>query len=163
MSPNTSYRYQKYREEEAKRLQEKEERKRVRAEKLARGEEVGPEERDEGVWSLWDIIKTLIVIIGGIALTGQLVTGSLMWGAKGRITDVRSWWPVSLACLLGLETPFTNKQNSLIRRCSARISWPSLMGLILRGVFTLQYVSSVFVVGTNHSLCVARLTVMFTT
>jgi len=85
--------YQKYREEEAKRLQEKEERKRVRAEKLARGEEVGPEERDEGVWSLWDIIKTLIVIIGGIALTGQLVTGSLVWGAKGRITDVRSWWP----------------------------------------------------------------------
>lgn len=88
-------RYQKYREEEAKRLEEKVERKRVRAEKLARGEEVGPEDRDEDAWSLWDVIKTLIVIIGGIALTGQLVTGSLVWGNKSRLTNVQSWWPVS--------------------------------------------------------------------
>lgn len=103
-------RYQKYREEEAKRLQEKEERKRIRAEKLARGEEVGPEERDEEVWSLWDIIKTLIIIVGGIALTGQLVMGSLMWGAKGRITDVQSWWPVSwLGLLRSLRSLLTRK------------------------------------------------------
>jgi len=85
--------YQKYREEEAKRLADKEERKRVRDEKIARGEEVGPAERDEDSWSLWDVIKTLLVIIGGIALTGQLVTGSLMWGARGKLTDVKSWWP----------------------------------------------------------------------
>lgn len=85
--------YQKYREEEAKRLEEKAERKRVRAEKIARGEEVGPEEPDEDKLSLWDIIKTLLVIIGAIALTGQVVTGSLVWGARTRITDVKSWWP----------------------------------------------------------------------
>ncbi|KAG8747499.1 hypothetical protein FRC10_000635 [Ceratobasidium sp. 414] len=69
--------YQKYREEEAKRLAEKEERKRIRAEKIARGEEVGPEERDDDSWSLWEVVKTLLVLIGMIALTGQLVTGSL--------------------------------------------------------------------------------------
>ena len=85
--------YQKYREEEAKRLAAKEERKRIRAEKIARGEDGGPEEEDENKLSLWDIIKTTLVIIGMIALTGQVVTGSLLWGAKGRLTDVRSWWP----------------------------------------------------------------------
>lgn len=88
-------RYQKYREEEAKRLEAKAERKRIREEKIARGEKVGPDEEDEDKLSLWDIIKTLLVIFGMIALTGQLVTGSLVWGTRNRLTDVRSWWPVS--------------------------------------------------------------------
>ncbi|KAB5595559.1 hypothetical protein CTheo_1020 [Ceratobasidium theobromae] len=85
--------YQKYREEEAKRLEAKAERKRIREEKIARGEKVGPDEEDEDKLSLWDIIKTLLVIFGMIALTGQLVTGSLVWGTRNRLTDVRSWWP----------------------------------------------------------------------
>lgn len=87
--------YQKYREEEAKRLAEKEERKRIRAEKITRGEKVDPEEKDDDRWTLWDVIRTLIVIVGMIALTGQLVTGSLVWGARGRLVEVRSWWPTN--------------------------------------------------------------------
>ncbi|CAE6500988.1 unnamed protein product [Rhizoctonia solani] len=84
--------YQKHREEEAKRAEEKAERKRLRAETIARGEDPGPD-RDSENWSLWDVVKTVLVIVGLIALTGQLVTGSLVWGAKGRVVDVKSWWP----------------------------------------------------------------------
>ncbi|QRW15987.1 cytochrome b5 [Rhizoctonia solani] len=65
--------YQKHREEEAKRAEAKAERKRIRAEKIARGEDPGPDEDPENL--------------------RQLVTGSLVWGAKGRLVDVRRWWP----------------------------------------------------------------------
>ncbi|CAE6336868.1 unnamed protein product [Rhizoctonia solani] len=84
--------YQKHREEEAKRAEAKAERKRIRAEKIARGEDPGPDEDPENL-SLWDVVRTVLVLAGLIALTGQLVTGSLVWGAKGRLVDVRRWWP----------------------------------------------------------------------
>ncbi|EUC57707.1 cytochrome b5-like heme/steroid-binding domain protein [Rhizoctonia solani AG-3 Rhs1AP] len=81
--------YQKYREEEAKRVEEKAGRKRLREEKIARGEDPGPDVDSES-WSLWDVVKTLLVLVGLVALTGQLVTGSLLWGTN---VDVKQWWP----------------------------------------------------------------------
>lgn len=76
-------------------------RKEERELKLARGEEVGPEEpdptaeREVGCWGLLQFIFVFLVIV---VLTGKFFTGSYMWEQDFQNTLV-SWIPVGRTLL----------------------------------------------------------------
>ncbi|KIY45985.1 cytochrome b5, partial [Fistulina hepatica ATCC 64428] len=88
-----------YREYQRKQKEEHEawlERKKEREEKRARGEEVGPEERDptqpEEVGVL-GLLKFLIFIIVFILLFGKFIAGSYLWGYDGKWARLRTYLP----------------------------------------------------------------------
>jgi hypothetical protein len=73
------------------------ERKKVRDEKIARGEEVGPEEPDPtGATEigLLSIVKFLVYTVLCIALTGKYITGSYTWEWESKWLQLKTYLPV---------------------------------------------------------------------
>ena len=90
-------RYKEYRHKQEKKQQEWAARKRERDERLAKGEEVGPEEPDpnaEVEIGLWGLVKFLLSTIVIIALTGKFVTGSYLWDYDGKWVQAKTYLPV---------------------------------------------------------------------
>jgi hypothetical protein len=95
-------RYKEYRHEQEKKHEEWAKRKHERDERLARGEEVGPEEPDpdaEVEVGLWGLVKFLLVTVGIVLLTGKFVTGSYLWDYDGRWAQAKTYFPVRTATL----------------------------------------------------------------
>jgi hypothetical protein len=72
-----------------------EERRKSRAERRARGEDVSEDEesvdgpRDESL--IMTLGKVLLLILIGTALAGQFITGSPLWGYKGKWTNLHTY------------------------------------------------------------------------
>ncbi|KAJ3736513.1 cytochrome b5-like heme/steroid binding domain-containing protein [Lentinula guzmanii] len=88
--------YKAYRDKQQKAHNEWLERQKIRQEKIARGEEVGPEEKDPtepkevGIGGL---LKFLLYFIVFGALAGKLLTGSYTWNYENRLTQLKSYIP----------------------------------------------------------------------
>lgn len=94
--PHPSYR--EYKLEREKLHQAWLERKKEREEKLARGEEVGPEERDptaEEEVGLLGLLKFIVYALLITALAGRFFTGSFLWEYDGKWTRLKTYWPVN--------------------------------------------------------------------
>ena len=77
------------------------ERKKEREAKLARGEEVGPEEPDptaEVEIGAKDLLKMLVYLIIVVALAGKFFTGSFLWEYDGKWVRLKTYLPVSGLC-----------------------------------------------------------------
>ncbi|KAF9076831.1 cytochrome b5-like heme/steroid binding domain-containing protein [Rhodocollybia butyracea] len=88
--------YKTYREKQ-KQLHEKWlERQKIRKEKIARGEEVGPEERDptepEEV-GLVGLLKFIVCVIALFAVTGKLFAGSYTWNYESKLEHLKTFIP----------------------------------------------------------------------
>lgn len=96
---NTLLRYKKFREEQEQLHVEWSKRNDSRTAALARGEKVGPAERDptaEVEVGLWGIIKFILTTVFIIALAGKFVTGSWMWEKElGKWGKVSTYWPAN--------------------------------------------------------------------
>lgn len=82
-------------------------RQKVRAEKLARGEKVGPEEPDptaEPEVGCLGLLKFLVYALVFIVLAGKFFTGSFLW--EQELPNIRKWIPVCASSL----------QDVLVRR-----------------------------------------------
>jgi len=72
------------------------ERKNERDEKLARGEKVGPEERDptgEEEVGLLGLLKLILGLVFVVLLAGKFFTGSYMWDYDGKWIQLKSYLP----------------------------------------------------------------------
>ncbi|THH21048.1 hypothetical protein EW146_g425 [Bondarzewia mesenterica] len=73
-------------------------RKKERDEKLARGEEVGPEEPDptaEREIGVLDLLKFLVYVLLFITLSGKFIAGDFLWGYEGKWTNLKTYWPTN--------------------------------------------------------------------
>ena len=73
-------------------------RKQERDEKIAKGEEVGPEEPDptaEVEVGLLGLLKFIVYTLIIISLAGKFVTGSFMWDYEEYLPSLRQFLPVS--------------------------------------------------------------------
>lgn len=90
-------RYKHYREEREKEHQAWMERKKERDEKLARGEKVGPEERDpteEQEVGCVGLLKFFTVVIVIVLLAGKFFADDYLWGYEAKWKTVKTWIPV---------------------------------------------------------------------
>ncbi|KZT41122.1 cytochrome b5 [Sistotremastrum suecicum HHB10207 ss-3] len=86
--------HKEWREQEAARKKAKEERKKERLEKIARGEEVGPEEpEDDEEVGLIGLLKFIVYVLLFILLASKFVTGSWIWEYDGKWTNIKSYIP----------------------------------------------------------------------
>lgn len=70
-----------------------------REERLAKGLEVGPEEKDptaEEEVGLLGLLKFIVYILIIIILAGKFVTGSFLWEYEGKWTNLKTYMPVRL-------------------------------------------------------------------
>ena len=107
-------RYKEFRHKQGKKHEEWLARKHERDERLARGEEVGPEEPDptaEVEVGLWGLVKFLLCTILIVMLTGKFVTGSYLWEYDGKWVQARTYFPVrkSPPCPLPRNTQVETK------------------------------------------------------
>jgi hypothetical protein len=86
------------------------ERKKEREEKMARGEEVGPEEPDptaEREIGVWGVVKGLIILVVAILLAGKFFTDSYLWEYQGKWVKLKTYLPVRLLfsnpCAVGVH------------------------------------------------------------
>jgi len=88
--------YHEYKVKQEKLHQAWVERNKEREEMLARGEEVGPEERDPtaeqeiGVLGLFKFIVYLLIIV---TLAGKFFTNSYLWEYDGKWARLKTYWP----------------------------------------------------------------------
>ncbi|KAI0069157.1 cytochrome b5, partial [Artomyces pyxidatus] len=88
--------YHNYRERQKKLHDEWLERKKEREEKLAKGEEVGPEEPDptlEEEVGLAGLLKFFVYVLLFILLSGKLISGDFLWGYDGKWSHLKTYWP----------------------------------------------------------------------
>ncbi|EIM88392.1 cytochrome b5 [Stereum hirsutum FP-91666 SS1] len=88
--------YKNYREQQRQLHDGWVERQKEREAKIARGEKVGPPERDpteEREISLGDIVKFLVYVLLAITLGGKFITGDFMWGYRGKWTNIHTYLP----------------------------------------------------------------------
>jgi hypothetical protein len=74
------------------------ERQEEREAKIARGEEVGPEERDPTAQeevTLLGFLKFLVYLLLFTALAGKFLTGSFTWEYRSKWLLLKTYWPVS--------------------------------------------------------------------
>lgn len=92
-----THRYKAYRDDQEKLHNEWLERVKIRKEKIARGEKVGPEEKDptepEEVGCL-GILKFFLYLIVFGALAGKFFTGSYTWDHENRLAQLKTFIPV---------------------------------------------------------------------
>lgn len=89
--------YKEYRHKREKEHEEWAARKHERDERLARGEEVGPEEPDptaEVEIGLWGLVRFLLSTIAIVMLTGKYVTGSYIWEYDGKWVQAKTYMTV---------------------------------------------------------------------
>lgn len=97
--------YHEYKVKQEKLHQAWLERKEEREEKLARGEKVGPEERDptaEQEVTLLGFLKFLVYLLLIVTLAGKFFTGSFLWEYDGKWARLKTYWPVSAPYSLSL-------------------------------------------------------------
>ena len=90
-------RYRNYKNGQDKLHNEWLERKKARDEKISRGEDGGPEERDttsEVEIGFFSLLKFLIYALIIAALAGNFVTGSYTWEYEGKWVQLKTYWPV---------------------------------------------------------------------
>ncbi len=95
---NGACRYKEYREKQERLHNEWVEKKKERDEKIARGEKVGPLERDptaEEEVGLLGLLKFLVYLLLFIALTGKFITGSYLWESDSKWLHLKTYIPVS--------------------------------------------------------------------
>jgi len=88
--------YHEYKLEQQRLHQAWLQRKGEREEKLARGEKVGPEERDptaEEEVGLLGLLKFIVYLLLAIALAGRFFTGSFLWEYDGKWARLKTYWP----------------------------------------------------------------------
>lgn len=88
--------YQEYRKKEDERRAEIAARKQARAERIARGEDPGPEVHDpyEPVEvGCLGLLKFALFLLVAAALGGKFVTGSYTWGYEGKWTNIKTYFP----------------------------------------------------------------------
>jgi hypothetical protein len=93
--------YHEYKLEQQRLHQTWLERKKEREEKLARGEKVGPEERDptaEEEVGLLGLLKFIVYLLLVITLAGKFFTGSFLWEYDGKWARLKTYWPVIALC-----------------------------------------------------------------
>ena len=79
------------------------EKKKARDEKIARGEKVGPLERDpteEVEIGFLGLLKIIVVFLVCVALAGKFVTGSYTWEYRGKWLQLKTYWPVSYELII---------------------------------------------------------------
>ncbi|KAG0698848.1 cytochrome b5-like heme/steroid binding domain-containing protein [Suillus ampliporus] len=90
--------YVQYREKQEQEHQAWLERKREREEKLAKGEEVGPEEEDptaEHEVGFLGLMKFIVYLILFVVVAGKFFTGSFLWEYDGKWARLKTYWPNS--------------------------------------------------------------------
>ncbi|TFY60712.1 hypothetical protein EVG20_g7322 [Dentipellis fragilis] len=88
--------YKQYREQQQQRHDAWLVRKKERDEKLARGEEAGPEEPDptaERDIGLRELLRFLVLSLLVVLLAGKFVTGDFLWGYEGKWTNLKTYFP----------------------------------------------------------------------
>lgn len=117
-------RYAEYRKEREASHQAWLERKKERDEKLARGEEVGPEEPDptaEREIGAWGIIKALLVLVAIALLAGKFFTDSYLWEYKGKWVKLKTYLPVlSYFLLIPVSCPKLKDRSICFTRVGAQ-------------------------------------------
>jgi hypothetical protein len=102
-----SHRYKEYRQRQEQEHRAWLERKKERDEKLARGEKVGPLERDpteEVEIGLWGLTKFLLTLVLVFVLMGKFVTGSFLWEYDGKWVQLKTYLPVWQALFFCVST-----------------------------------------------------------
>ncbi|KAF9515235.1 hypothetical protein BS47DRAFT_1294139 [Hydnum rufescens UP504] len=90
--PFLVYREWKVKEEEKERL--KAEKAKRRAEKIARGEALGPEdELEKEPSAVLAIAQLVLFLVGSVVLAGWFITGSPLWGYDGKWAHLRTYIP----------------------------------------------------------------------
>ena len=91
--------YKEYREKQEELHNAWVERQKEREARIARGEKVGPAERDptaqEDV-SLLGLLKFFVYLLLFTALAGKFITGSFTWEYQSKWVQLKTYWPVSL-------------------------------------------------------------------
>ncbi|KAG8955580.1 hypothetical protein FRC04_007571 [Tulasnella sp. 424] len=83
--------YQDYKRKQAEQEAAKAERQRIRAEKIARGEEVGPDPDEKKPSAAGTFIKIFILGLLMTLYAGYFVTGDPWWGYENKWLTVRHW------------------------------------------------------------------------
>lgn len=115
-------------------------RKTEREEKLAKGEEVGPEEPDptaEVEVGFLGLLKFIVYCLIFIALAGKFFTGSFLWEYESHLPALKALIPVSISliCLM-CSTNLISRQTSAF---SLRKVYCNLTEPIPKSRSTLQY------------------------
>lgn len=93
----TRSRYTRYREKQKEEHEAWLKRKKEREEKIAKGESVGPEERDptaEEEVGLLGLLKFIVYVLVFSALAGKFFTGSFVWNFEDSLPSIKQFWPV---------------------------------------------------------------------
>lgn len=72
-------------------------RKQERDAKVARGEKVGPEERDPTAHKevgVLELLKFLVYLLFFTLIAGKFITGSYTWEYQSKWTQLKTYWPV---------------------------------------------------------------------
>ncbi|KAH8118492.1 cytochrome b5 [Phellopilus nigrolimitatus] len=90
--------YTRYREQQRQEHEKWLERKKDREEKLAKGEEVGPEESDPTVQEevgLLGLLKFIVYCLLFLALVGKFFTGSFLFDYESQLPALKKLWPTN--------------------------------------------------------------------
>ncbi|EJD01291.1 cytochrome b5 [Fomitiporia mediterranea MF3/22] len=90
--------YTRYRQEQKRLHEEWLERKKQREEKIARGEEVGPEEKDPTAQEevgLLGLLKFIVYCLLFLALVGKFFTGSFLFDYEAKLPALKKLWPTN--------------------------------------------------------------------
>lgn len=93
----TRSRYTRYREKQKEEHEAWLKRRKEREEKIAKGESVGPEERDptaEEEVGLLGLLKFIVYVLVFSALAGKFFTGSFVWNFEDNLPSIKQFWPV---------------------------------------------------------------------
>ena len=105
---------------------------------MSEDEESADSPRDESLIMAFG--KILLLILMGTALAGQFITGSPLWGYKGKWTNIHTYLaPFRVSRLLDLRSDdlvcvagLADNMGCRARSCSQKSNWPSLTGQIPR-------------------------------
>jgi len=88
--------YTRYREKQKEEHEAWLQRKKERDEKIAKGESVGPEERDptaEEEVGLLGLLKFIVYVLLFSTLAGKFFTGSFVWNFEDSLPSIKKLWP----------------------------------------------------------------------
>lgn len=97
-APHEFQSYKEYREKQEELHNAWVGRQKEREARIARGEKVGPIERDPTAQeevSLLGLLKFLVYLLLFTALAGKFVTGSFTWECQSKWAQLKTYWPVS--------------------------------------------------------------------
>ncbi|KAF5387733.1 hypothetical protein D9615_000060 [Tricholomella constricta] len=90
--------YKEYREKQEALHAAWEERQKEREAKIARGEKVGPPERDPTAQTevgMLGLLKFFLYLLIFTALAGKFITGSYTWEYQSKWTQLKTYWPTN--------------------------------------------------------------------